>query len=466
LGAGVGSRDKVDLAIRHLRHVWAGSRAYRIVLVAALVYALARLVVHGVYLAMMLCPSSGIMGGMPEWTGAEGQPMVPVDLQIYVDAAERFREHRPLYLRSNRIEIYQYPPLYALAFIPFLFLPPVATVIIQSLLHVFAYLLLYLSWDRIFHSLGLERAQRVQAGTIPIWLVFSSFWSDLSYLNVYVIMALLSTLFIAALLKEQLGWSTLWLTLIVQIKPHWAFPAALPLLLGRYRFFLRLLALAALLGAIVVGTAMLVGGPRYVWEQHVDYVQFLPHVVEGFPWRSPDSDFLGYNHSIKQVIFYLFGVSSRSRRLATGIKTLLLAPLGIIGWRCLSRSRRTPLRRVPESALDLGFALYLGVFIWLDMVWEASLTIAIFAYLLSTLDRPLDRILTWVVFLPYALVDVWQVVSLGLFGMDVIAPGPYVLTDPSIYVPMIMIVILTFYVLLIRRAWRTPTTLLLAGAKA
>jgi hypothetical protein len=57
------------------------------------------------------------------------------------------------------------------------------------------------------------------------------------------------------------------------------------------------------------------------------------------------------------------------------------------------------------------------------------------------------------VFLPYALIDVWQVVSLGLFGMDVIAPGPYVLTDPSIYVPMIMIVILTFYTLLIRQAW-------------
>jgi hypothetical protein len=38
--------------------------------------------------------------------------------------------------------------------------------------------------------------------------------------------------------------------------------------------------------------------------------------------------------------------------------------------------------------------------------------------------------------------------------MDVIDPGPYVLTDPSIYIPMIMIVILVFYGLLVKRLWQ------------
>jgi hypothetical protein len=112
------------------------------------------------------------------------------------------------------------------------------------------------------------------------------------------------------------------------------------------------------------------------------------------------------------------------------------------------------------------FALYLGAFIWLDMVWEASLAIAVFAYLLATLEQPRGRILTWIVFLPYALIDAWQLVSFGLFGMDVIAPGPYVLTDPSIYIPMIMIVILTFYALLIRRAWEAAPALSVARAEA
>ena len=76
-----------------------------------------------------------------------------------------------------------------------------------------------------------------------------------------------------------------------------------------------------------------------------------------------------------------------------------------------------------------------------------------FTYLLATLERRNTRILVWAVFLPYALVDFWQLLSFAVLGMDVIAPGPYILTDPSIYVPLVMIVILTFYALLIRRLW-------------
>jgi hypothetical protein len=463
---GTSCGDDVRQVMTQLRQLWSRSRVYRIILVAALAYTALRLTVHVAYLGMMLYPSSNILGGMPEWTGATGEPVVPVDLQIYLDAAERFLDRRPLYVRSSQIEIYQYPPVYAFGFIPFLWLSPVATVVIHSLFHVVAYVLLYVTWHQIFDQLESEKPREILAWTLPVWLVFSSFWSDLSYLNIYVIVALLGTLFIAAVLKERLGWSVLWLTLILQIKPHWAFAVVVPLLLGRYRFFLNLGALTLISSVIVTGSAMLIGGPAYVWQQHVDYVQFLPHLVEGFPWRNPDSGFLGYNHSVKQIIFYLLGVSPRSRHLVTAIKALLMLPLGMVGWRSLLRSRGAPPWHIPELALDLAFVLYLGVFICLDMVWEASLAIAIFAYLLATLEQPQARILTWVVFLPYALIDTWQLVSLGLFGMDVIAPGPYVLTDPSIYVPMIMIVILTFYALLIKRAWEAAPALSAVKAEA
>jgi hypothetical protein len=103
--------------------------------------------------------------------------------------------------------------------------------------------------------------------------------------------------------------------------------------------------------------------------------------------------------------------------------------------------------------LDLAFALYLGAFIWLDVVWEVTLGIAAFTHLLSTLDRKQARICVWVTFLPYALIDLWQVISFLAFGPDVMLPGPYILTDPSIYIPLVMIVILTFYALLIQRSW-------------
>ena len=43
-----------------------------------------------------------------------------------------------------------------------------------------------------------------------------------------------------------------------------------------------------------------------------------------------------------------------------------------------------------------------------------------------------------------------------LVGGDslVIMQGEYVLTDPSVYVPLIMLVILTFYFFLVRRLWK------------
>jgi hypothetical protein len=64
------------------------------------------------------------------------------------------------------------------------------------------------------------------------------------------------------------------------------------------------------------------------------------------------------------------------------------------------------------------------------------------------------------VFLPYALVDLWQVISVATFGFDIVAPGPFVLTDPTIYVPLVMIVILVFYALLIKYLWATAPPLI------
>jgi hypothetical protein len=439
----------------YIRQCWSRSKVYRVILVIAVVYAVLRLAVHGAYLAMMLYPNSGVMGEMPAWTGAAGEPMVPNDLQDYLDASARLQNRQDLYLKGplDRVEFYQYAPAYALAFTPFLLLSPVAVSIIHSLLHIVAYVLLYTWWGRIFDRLELEEAKEVLAWSLPVWLVFSAFWGDLGYLNIYIIMALLGTLLIDAILREQFGWSLLWLSIILQAKPQWAFAAAVPLLLGRYRFFLKLVSGAIVIYLAVASVTMLTVGPSYVWQQYGDYIQFLSQMPSNFPWRGPSSDFLGYNHSVKQIVVYLLGVSPSAMRLATGIKLLLLVPLAAVSLRYLLHPVDRPGGEVPRLGLDLAFALYLGAFIWLDMVWELSLGIAIFTYLLATLNRRNTKILVWAVFLPYALVDFWQLVSFAVFGMDVVAPGPYILTDPSIYIPMVMIVILMFYALLIKRLW-------------
>jgi hypothetical protein len=448
--------------VRQIHRCWSRSRAFRITLVIALVYTVLRLAVQGVYLAVMLFPEQNVMGGMPGWAGVEG-PMMPVDLQAYLDAAKRFQLGQDLYPKGSFTQLeglYQYAPSFALACIPFLWLSPVAVTIIHTLLHIAAYALLYVWWGRIFRRLNLDRAGEILAWTLPVWLIFPAFWSDLGYLNIYTITALLSTLLIDAVLNERLGWSLLWLSITLQTKPQWAFAAAVPLLLGRHRFFFKLIALTLVTYVVVVGATILVIGPAYGWQQYVDYFQFLPRLSHDFPWRGPDRGFLGYNHSIVQIVVYLLGVTPGAMRLATGIKVLLLIPLAATVLRYLFQPIGHSGQDAPQISLDLAFALYLGAFIWLDMVWEVSLGIAVFTYLLATLERHRAKILVWAIWIPYISIDPLRLLGavLAFGGLNTILPGPYILTDLSMHIPIVMIVILTFYALLVRRLWVSAPT--------
>jgi hypothetical protein len=203
---------------------------------------------------------------------------------------------------------------------------------------------------------------------------------------------------------------------------------------------------------LVVLTSVIVG-PAYGWQQHLAYARFLWNMRQNFPWRGPEAGFLGYSHSITQVVTYLFGVSNATLRAALAVKTALLIPIAVAAVRHLARPVSRAGFQVHLVALDWAFALYAAAFIWLDMVWEFSLGIAVFTYLLATVERRSVRAVVWLVFMPYALLDFWRLFSVALFGMDVVAPGVYILTDPSIYVPIIMLVILFFYSVLVTRLW-------------
>ncbi len=107
------------------------------------------------------------------------------------------------------------------------------------------------------------------------------------------------------------------------------------LLLGRYRFFLKLLAGAALAYLIVAGITILAGGVEYGIRQYQDYFGFLSRLTRDYPWWGPDKPFLGYNHSIMQIVLYSLGVSAANMRLATILKLILLIPLGWISLKFL-----------------------------------------------------------------------------------------------------------------------------------
>ena len=436
-----------------IRRVWHESGCYRVMLIIAVVYSVVRLAAHAVYLATLLHPQA-----LPGWVDAS-EPMIPVDLQVYVDAAHRFTHRQPLYIEGDigsLEELYQYAPSFALAFAPSLNLSSVAVTVVHTLAHVVAYPLVYMVWSLIFRALELHRVEKTLARTLPVWLVYSPYWSDLGYLNVYIFMALLATLLIYAIVAERPGLAAVWLVIILLIKPQWGFAVGVPLLSRRWSSLGRMLGLTAVLYLTVVAITMVIGGPAYVWEQEIAYFRFLARLSQDFAWRQPGHPFLGYNHSIRQIIYFVLGVNACTRGIATVVKMALLLPAGLVAGRWFLRLRpalsiEDPSWHKGSSLLDLAFLLYLAAFIWLDMVWELTLGIAVFTYLMAVAKQRRVRALLTTVFVPYALVDLWQLASFAIFGSDVMAPGPYFLTDPSIYAPMVMIVILVFYGILIGR---------------
>jgi hypothetical protein len=443
--------------LKRIRECWSSSRTYRVLLVAAILYALLRLAVQ-VYL---------FSDALATQSTAEGA-QISSDLELaYIPAAQHFRAGQDLYLQGSLEVIeyhFNYAPPFALFFMPVLLLPLNVLIPLLVILHLVVYALLYIVWARIFEKNNLTSVAVTWAGLLPLFLVFSVFWDDLAYLNIYLLTALFATFLIEAVLEENLGWAIFWLgVVILPIKPHWGFALVIPLLLGRYKFFLKLLVGSLLAYLAVAGITILAGGVDYGIRQYHDYFAFLARLSRDFPWRGPDQPFLGYNHSVMQIVLYYLGVSQASMRIATIVKLLLLVPLAWISIKFLRHPLHKAGHEVPAIALSLGFAFYLGAFIWLDMVWELSLGLVVFAFLLATTEQRNTKILLWVLFAPYALLDIWRLVSYMALGDSVLYQDSYVLTDPLIYVPWIMLILLAFYTLLLFRLNRMPFPVLEEG---
>ena len=435
-----------------IKECWSTSKAYRVLLIASIVYIVLRLAIQVFLFADALRPEAV----------AEGV-QVSADLQqSYIASAQHFHAREDLYLKGSLEHVeahYLYSPAFAFFFMPILLLPLPILLPLMFIIHIAAYALLYIWWTRIFQQNGLRNISRQWALLLPVFLVFSPFWDDLSYMNTYIIVALFATFSIDAILHEKLGWACFWLgAVILPIKPQWAFALALPLLLGRYKFFFKLLIGSILAYMAVAGITVLAGGVGYGLQQYHDYFGFLARLSRDYPWWGPDKPFLGYNHSIMQIVLYYLGVSVTNMQIATVIKLLLLVPLGLISLKFLRHPMNKPGSEVPETALALLFALYLGAFIWLDMVWELSLGLVIFAYLLATMEQKGTKFFLWILFAPYALLDIWRLVSYIALGDSVLYEGSYVLTDPLIYLPWIMIILLVFYALLLQKLNRYATS--------
>ena len=427
----------------NLHNCWAQSRWFRFALTAATLWVVLRLALALIYAAGLFPPE------------LMGSASLPMDLPVYIKGGRDFQLRQDLYPQdlSDTTFHYPYSPPFAMLSMALLWLPENQVALLGTILTVLAYFFTYLRWWKIFQRFKLDKVNEKMIVTLPVWLIFSAFWGDLSYLNIGIIVALVATLLIEAILDERLGWATLWLTILLISKLMWAFPLALPLLMGRKKFFWKLLACAGLATLAMAGLSVLVAGPGYILQQYLGYFEHLKRISTEFPWHVwTATPFLGYNHSIKQDIIFLLGDKAWVQQLAVVVKIIFLIPLALVGWRLW----RAPAQQTAsQTHLDLIFALYLGAFIWLDIVWEVLLGIVILPYLLANLEARWARALAWIVFLPYALVDIIQLVSYLIGGESVLArQGGYFLADPSIYLPLIMFIILVFYAMLIRRLWK------------
>src|SRR5512141_1142429 len=206
---------------------------------------------------------------------AEGV-QVSADLQqSYIASAQHFQARTDLYNKGSLEHVeahYLYSPAFAFFFSPLLLLPLQILLPLMVVIHILVYALLYIWWDRIFTQNSLISVARQWAGLLPVFLVFSAFWDDLSYMNTYLLIALFATFLIDAILQERLVWASFWLgAVILPIKPHWAFALALPLLLGRYKSFVRLMIGSLLAYLAVAGITILAGGAGYGIQQYKDY---------------------------------------------------------------------------------------------------------------------------------------------------------------------------------------------------
>lgn len=395
--------------------------------------------------------------GLPEdveaiWIGG--------DLRINVDAAHRLTEHEQLYYEGDppKFEVYNYTPFYALALSQITTRLPFTThAFLHALVSLAAYIALFFSWRRLFVWLGVPGALETTIALLPIWFIYTAWWGDAILLNLYVILALAASWLFYFLWQEKLWPAALILILIFQVKPQWGFGLMLPLLMGRFRFFAKLVAVV-LGGYILVAAATILWlGPDYGLAQYGSYYEMLATHTREIPWHGP-GEFIGYDHSIAQIYFYLFGYDEAAWPIVGAIKLAILGPLGVATVLLISRERNR-VQWTGSMALEAFFALYLAAFIWLDLVWEITLSIVIFTYLMTVTTRREARWLIAVPFSCYAIADLWQVIGIPLVATlwgetTVASQGPPLWADPSFHIPIIMFVILSFYGLLVGRLLR------------
>ena len=419
-----------------LRQQWRTSRSFRVLTILALIGLLINLALTALW-------------QLEVFAFDENPPAN--DLKIYLEAGERFLNHEDLYIAPRPdFGLYAYSPPFAALMGLLTYVPYQLLWLTDALLHILIYWALYRRWYTLFRQQGLKGAADALVRLFPLWLIFTGLLYEIAYMNIYIFMAFLATLLLEAMIYQETGKAILWLTVLLLVKPQWAFALGIPLLLGQWRFLGKVIGGAVLAYVAIFALMSLVTG-EYALEQYREYVQFLGSIPGSFIWNTISKDgHIGYNNSLMQLVVFFTESVPASVGITTALKTLLSLPLLAIFWRY---RRTSPQEATPALILEWTFALYLLAFLWLDVVTELTFGIVVFAYLSGTLADQSSKALAGLVFLPYALTLIWITFS-GIASF--VVPLPDILIDPSLFIPFILIALLGLYGLLL---WRLKNRL-------
>jgi hypothetical protein len=225
------------------------------------------------------------------------------DLMVYLAAGSRFLERQDLYIAPRPdFSVYAYSPAFAMLASLLSFIPYKIVWGIDALLHIIAYWVIYWRWFVIFRQQQLPKAADVLVRLFPLWLIFTGLLYEIAYMNIYIFMALIATLLIEAMMKQQAGRAILWLAILLPIKPQWAFALGIPFLLGQWRFLTKVMIGGILAYIAVFALTILIAGP-YALEQFREYVETLQSIPYTFVWNTMIKDgHVGYNNSIMQLV--------------------------------------------------------------------------------------------------------------------------------------------------------------------
>ena len=387
------------------------------------------------------------LAGAPEF-GLPGTFIFPGnDLVVYLKAGQAILDGANPYTNTPWPDpaVYHYSPAAAWCIAQVLRL---ATILAGALpFRVLAYLhlalivgalpLAWLVWRAALREFFPD-STRVMAAWLPLWLVYSQWFADQNFLNIYTFLMVLSGALLLAVARERTGIAVALAVLILQTKPHYAFPIVLPLLLGQWRYCVKLLTATVAAYALVAGIAILAVGPVYGATLYGEYLRFLTSIAQNYPWGSY---YLGYNHSWYSILHWLFGTQPWTPAVVVALKLATFAPLGWLTWRWL---RQRPADRA-AGALGLTFALHLWTMTLLDQLWELSLAIVVAGYL-TVAGSPRVQRLAVAIGAPFALLGLMQLAG---WKLATVVGRSIDQLDITALMPVIMAAVLGLYALLV-----------------